>query len=123
MSASSTVADPQAPTANPRVLLVDDEILLRSFTRMLAADGFDVDARSDAEAAIEAVRTNTYEVVLSDIDMPRINGQLSLERRPRSSVPVVTISPAARRDRGSRQRCAIDEAQDTCALSFATPSA
>ena len=96
MSSSASASGPELTReAKPRVLLVDDDdVLLRSFARMLALDGFDVDARADAEAAVEAVRSNVYEVVLSDIDMPRVNGLALIERVRKYDldVPVVLIT-------------------------------
>jgi EAL domain-containing protein (putative c-di-GMP-specific phosphodiesterase class I) len=89
-----TKLDPAGAT-RPRLLLVDDdELLLRSYTRMLGADGYEVDVRLDGEAAIEAVKGNRYDVVLSDIDMPRMGGVALLERIRAYDldVPVILIT-------------------------------
>jgi EAL domain-containing protein (putative c-di-GMP-specific phosphodiesterase class I) len=91
---SATPAD--APAASkPRVLLVDDdEVLLRSYARSLAADGFECEMRFDGEAAIEALRVGSYDLILSDIDMPRLSGMALLERIRAHDldVPVVLIT-------------------------------
>jgi EAL domain-containing protein (putative c-di-GMP-specific phosphodiesterase class I) len=77
------------------VLLVDDdEMLLRSYARLLGADGYDCDIRFDGEAAVEAIRSGSYDLVLSDIDMPRLGGLALLERIRAHDldVPVVLIT-------------------------------
>jgi EAL domain-containing protein (putative c-di-GMP-specific phosphodiesterase class I) len=69
-------------------------MLARSYARALVADGYEVDTRGDGLAAIEAVRAKAYDVVLSDIDMPRMDG-LALIQRVRQhdmDVPVVLLT-------------------------------
>jgi EAL domain-containing protein (putative c-di-GMP-specific phosphodiesterase class I) len=94
----SAAAD-SPPTAPPpaRVLLVDDDdVLVRSYARMLSQDGYEVEMRLDGEAAVEAVRRGVYDVVLSDIDMPRLGGLALLERIRAHDldIPVVLITGA-----------------------------
>jgi EAL domain-containing protein (putative c-di-GMP-specific phosphodiesterase class I) len=89
---------PPAPDAEcstrPRLLVVDDdEILLRSFVRVLTSD-YEVDACCDGVEAVKALSTNTYDAILSDIDMPRLSG-LALLERVRAvdlDIPVVLIT-------------------------------
>lgn len=79
----------------PRVLVVDDdEVLVRSYARMLVADGYDVEVRLDGEAAVRAVKGSAFDVVLSDIDMPRLSGVALLERIRAHDldIPVVLIT-------------------------------
>lgn len=67
--------------ARPRVLVVDDdEVLARAYARMLAADGYEVEVRLDGEAGVGALKGASFDVVLSDIDMPRLGGVALLER-------------------------------------------
>jgi EAL domain-containing protein (putative c-di-GMP-specific phosphodiesterase class I) len=78
-----------------RVLLVDDDaILARSYARMLSAYGYDVDIRLDGEAAVSAVKSCSFDVVLSDIDMPRLGGVALLERIRAHDldIPVILIT-------------------------------
>lgn len=81
-SPSSAPAAPSVSSAQRgKLLLVDDDAaLLRAFARMLRADGYEVDTRSDGEAAVEAVRQHRYDAIVSDIDMPRLDGVAMLER-------------------------------------------
>jgi EAL domain-containing protein (putative c-di-GMP-specific phosphodiesterase class I) len=93
-------AAPESPPALPspaRVLLVDDDdVLVRSYGRMLTQEGYEVEMRFDGEAAVEAIRRDAFDVVLSDIDMPRLGGLALLERirAHDSDIPVVLITGA-----------------------------
>ena len=58
-----------------RILVVDDSITVREMTRkMLQNRGYDVDVAVNGMDAWTAIRSNHYDLVLSDIDMPRMNG-------------------------------------------------
>jgi two-component system, chemotaxis family, CheB/CheR fusion protein len=58
-----------------RVLLVDDSIeALEAFRTLLEMEGAQVRAEPSAEQALEAVAQQEFDVVLSDIGMPTMNG-------------------------------------------------
>lgn len=63
---------------SPRVLLVDDEPNLRKVLgALLRQEGYEVHAEPDGQAALEKVRTvpsGTFDVVISDLRMPRLDG-------------------------------------------------
>ncbi|MFD0368450.1 response regulator [Streptomyces sp. NPDC059071] len=63
-------------TEAPRVVIVDDQALVRTGFRMiLTADGIDVVAEAaDGEEAVAAVRRTRPDVVLMDVRMPRVDG-------------------------------------------------
>ncbi len=61
--------------AGERILVVDDEKSMCQFLSiMLRKEGYAIDAVSDGEQAIEAVRSGGYDVVLTDIKMAGMNG-------------------------------------------------
>ena len=61
--------------ARQRILVVDDSITVREMTRKLLQNrGYDVDVAVNGMDAWTAIRSNHYDLVLSDIDMPRMNG-------------------------------------------------
>lgn len=102
MRAQSSISDnpkPQAVDPRPRILVVDDDPqLLRVYERILRSAGFDVDRAADGKTAAAAVRNGRYDVVLSDIDMPGLDG-IGLLRAVREHdldlpVVLVTASPA-----------------------------
>lgn len=62
-------------TGRKRILVVDDSITVREVERsMLEAKGYLVEVAIDGQDGWNAVRTSSYDLVISDIDMPRMNG-------------------------------------------------
>ncbi|MEJ2700595.1 MAG: response regulator, partial [Desulfuromonadales bacterium] len=58
-----------------RILVVDDEESMREFLSiMLHREGYEVDAASDGAQAAASLKDKTYDLVISDIKMPRLNG-------------------------------------------------
>ena len=58
-----------------RVLIVDDEEDIASSLKMgLTNNGFQVDAYSDPQKALDNFKPNTYDLSLLDIRMPKMNG-------------------------------------------------
>jgi two-component system sensor histidine kinase and response regulator WspE len=58
-----------------RILVADDSITVREVERkMLIARGYEVDVAVDGMDAWNKVRANDYDLIISDIDMPRMNG-------------------------------------------------
>lgn len=78
-----------------RVLIIEDEPALSDqLSRALEAAGYAVDTAADGERADEAVRTESYDAVLLDLGLPRIDG-LTLLRGWRESglvVPVLVLT-------------------------------
>jgi nitrogen-specific signal transduction histidine kinase/GAF domain-containing protein/CheY-like chemotaxis protein len=59
-----------------RILVVDDELNMREvIADALAVRGHSVDAVEGGQAALEAIRRGPYEVVISDLKMPEMDGQ------------------------------------------------
>ncbi len=87
----------KAVRARKRVLVVDDSITVREVERgLLAARGYLVDVAVDGMDGWNAVRAGAYALVVSDVDMPRMDG-IELVRRIKQddrlrSVPVMIVS-------------------------------
>jgi EAL domain-containing protein (putative c-di-GMP-specific phosphodiesterase class I) len=77
------------------VLLVDDEpTIVRGFARILTAAGFSVQVAHDGREAAELARQKSFDVIVSDIAMPEMNG-LQLLRSVREhdlDVPVILMT-------------------------------
>ncbi len=58
-----------------RILVVDDSITVREVERrLLSSKGYDVDVAVDGMDGWNAVRRGSYDLVITDIDMPRMDG-------------------------------------------------
>lgn len=82
-----------------RILLIDDDDLLRDTVhQMLAIDRHEVVEACDGERGMEAYDAGRFDVVITDILMPRVDGDEVVsrirERAPRQ--PVITMSGGRR---------------------------
>lgn len=58
-----------------RVLIIDDSVVIQRLVQArLRADGFEVSTGSDGAEAVELTKQIQPDVILLDIDMPRVNG-------------------------------------------------
>ena len=58
-----------------RILVVDDKANVQTSIRIgLRREGYDVDVAGDALKALSKVEENHYDILLSDVRMPFING-------------------------------------------------
>ncbi|MEE2678013.1 MAG: response regulator [Myxococcota bacterium] len=58
-----------------RILVVDDDLgILRTLKEILEAEGCRVETASDGEAALRRVESGEFDVVLTDVVMPRMDG-------------------------------------------------
>ncbi len=68
-------ARPPAPSAPLRVLIVDDEEGIRAFvSRVVGAAGFEIAIASDAAEALAIASTRSFDLLLTDLMMPRMYG-------------------------------------------------
>lgn len=94
-----------------RVLVVDDALSVRRSMQQLLGDaGYDVATAADGFEAIEQIRLKRPALMLTDLEMPNLNG-LELTRRVRevqqwADMPVVMITSRA----GDKHRKIADEA-------------
>src|SRR6478609_6042476 len=82
-------------TAPLRMLVVDDDPeILRAVSRTLRAAGHEVDLAAQGTEAIERIGTHPYDVVLSDIAMPGMDGVKLLQaiRSKDLHVPVILVT-------------------------------
>jgi putative two-component system response regulator len=83
--------DPFATASVPRCLVVDDEPRLRQIlVRVMRADGFHVDEASNGLEAIAKMEAHPSTLVLTDIEMPRMDG-FSLLRELRGRWPDAAV--------------------------------
>ncbi len=67
-------------TSRPRILLADDEVTLRDvLAQVLAEEGMDVIAVGDGRAAVDRLAAGAFDLVISDVKMPGLDGLALLE--------------------------------------------
>ena len=92
-SASSRVATP--PAGHPRVLVVDDEASIRDLlAKTLALGEYEVDLAPDGRTALERLRIIPYDLVITDLKMPGVDGLAVIReaRRLNPEIPVIIIT-------------------------------
>ncbi|MCL2825391.1 MAG: response regulator [Polyangiaceae bacterium] len=76
----------------PRVLVVDDEVFIRDILAdFLGIEGYFVRTACDGIAALEAMKQTHYDLVISDLKMPRMGGIELLEAMQRVSPSTLTV--------------------------------
>jgi two-component system, chemotaxis family, sensor histidine kinase and response regulator WspE len=97
LSRIRSAAEPVEERKSRHVLVVDDSLTVRELERkLLEQAGYVVDCAVDGMEGWNAVRLAQYDLVISDIDMPRMNG-IELVRHIRQdarlkSLPIVIVS-------------------------------
>ena len=94
MPAISPATDPSL--VKPRLLLADDEPALRQLLGEMIGAEYDLTVVPDGERAWEAARGSHFDLVLSDVEMPGMDG-IELTRRLRgqastAAVPILLLS-------------------------------
>jgi two-component system, NtrC family, response regulator HydG len=81
-----------------RVLVVDDEISARMALKdLLKSQGYEVDLATDGAEALERLAELPPDVVVTDLDMPRMGGMELLQKlkEREQRVPVIVVTSAA----------------------------
>jgi DNA-binding response OmpR family regulator len=86
---------PAAADARPRVLVVDDEASIRDLlAKTLALAEYDVDLAPDGRSALERLRIIPYDLLITDLKMPGVDGLTVIReaRRLKADLPVIIIT-------------------------------
>jgi signal transduction histidine kinase/ActR/RegA family two-component response regulator len=94
--------------AGRSVLLVEDDEFNREIGKILLQDcGFMVDEATDGLEAVEMVALNPYDLILMDMQMPRMDGLEATSRiratRARGTLPIIAMTANAFAE--DKQRC------------------
>ncbi len=93
--APSAPARASAPSGRPRVLVVDDEASIRDLlSKTLALAEYDVDLAPDGRTALERLRIIPYDLLITDLKMPGVDGLAVIReaRRLKADIPVIIIT-------------------------------
>jgi len=78
-----------------RILVVDDSSLVRNFhSNILQSAGFEADTAIDGMDALEKAMQRNYSLIVTDINMPRMDGITFIEelRKLKNEVPVIVLT-------------------------------
>ena len=93
--AASAPARASVPAGRPRVLVVDDEASIRDLlSKTLALAEYDVDLAPDGRTALERLRIIPYDLLITDLKMPGVDGLAVIReaRRLKADIPVIIIT-------------------------------
>ena len=79
-----------------KILLVDDDKFIRdNFSERLKNNKYEVSSAEDGEEAIEKIAADDFDVVITDIRMPKVNGievlKFTKKNKPKIKVIVMSI--------------------------------
>ena len=77
------------------ILIIDDEKAIRkTLTEILTFEGYKIDEASDGEEGLKKFKEKTFDLVLCDIKMPKMDGIEFLEKagEVNADVPIIMIS-------------------------------
>jgi two-component system, NtrC family, nitrogen regulation response regulator NtrX len=77
------------------ILIIDDEKAIRkTLTEILSFEGYKIDEAADGEEGLKKFKEKTYDLVLCDIKMPKLDGIEFLQKAGESNpdIPIIMIS-------------------------------
>src|SRR5215203_2375979 len=88
---------PEMLEHTPRILLVDDEQSIQTLLSYpLRKDGYEVVQATDGRAALDRFAEGTYDLVVLDLMLPKLDGLEVCRRiRARSTVPIIMLTARA----------------------------
>ena len=76
------------------VLIVDDEEIIRNFLSEVLGETYDVSLASDGDEAIEQIKKRRFDLIITDLKMPRVPGEevvkFAQQQDPTSRVIVIS---------------------------------
>lgn len=108
------LAEDRIKSDRKRILVVDDSLTVREVERdLLRSNGYIVDIAVDGMDGWHAVRSKEYDLIITDVDMPRMDG-IELVNNIRhdlhlKTLPVMIVSY---KDRGEDRRRGLDAGAD-----------
>jgi CheY-like chemotaxis protein len=90
-----------------KILVIDDEELItKSLLKLLSSEGYNVTVVRNGKDAIEKVKTDDFDLIISDVRMPEMDGietikkiRTSLEKSNKKPIPEILITGYADKDK------------------------
>jgi two-component system chemotaxis response regulator CheY len=94
-----------------QVLAIDDSLTIRELVSfVLVGAGYQVELGEDGEDGLTRFRQGRHDLVITDINMPRMNGLAFIERAredvERRATPILVLSTESDPEKKSRARAA-----------------
>jgi chemosensory pili system protein ChpA (sensor histidine kinase/response regulator) len=91
---------PSQPAVEQKILLIDDSLSIRKFVgRMLETAGYEVDTAIDGEEGLRKASAKNYRLILTDLEMPKLNGyeviQALRSRSQTQQTPIIVMTTRA----------------------------
>jgi len=85
---------PMTPTAEPRILIVDDEEAILDFVELgLTYEGFAVDRATDGAEALRLVEQRRMDLIVLDLNLPTVDGvDICRAIRRRDDTPIIMLT-------------------------------
>lgn len=85
-------SSPRSVRPEPRILFVDDEALVaRAFARSMRRRGLAVDVAQSGREALSLIATNTYDVLVTDLSMPEMDGIALIDKVMQTGVDMAYV--------------------------------
>lgn len=98
----------------PAVLVVEDNIDMRCFIGRVLSDEYQISVAADGEQALAQILASPPDLVITDLMMPKVSGQLLVEemrsREDLANIPILVLS--AKADDGLRTKLLAESVQD-----------
>ena len=93
-----------------KILLVDDSLsarmIIRQYLEIVGCQGAEFKEVPNGQKALEALKEDTYDLIVTDMNMPVMDGNeflKHLKARPKyARIPVIIVSSAANKDNEKR---------------------
>lgn len=103
-----------SPDAGSRVLVVEDDVpLARLLQQQLETKSYSVSVAHDGEAAHQAIQDGKFDLVILDLNLPKLDG-VSLLQRVRPSLPRLPVLVLTARNRVEDRALSLDTGADDC---------
>ena len=91
---------PAQSSVEQKILLIDDSLSIRKFVgRMLETAGYEVDTAVDGEEGLRKASAKNYRLILTDLEMPKLNGyeviQALRSRSQTQQTPIIVMTTRA----------------------------
>jgi len=83
-----------AEASRKSILVVDDEEIIREFLTEVLGDDYEITTAGDGDEAIDTMKQRSFDLVITDLKMPRVPGEevvkFAKQSSPTSSVIIIS---------------------------------